>query len=39
MALVAFLFSIVILLELMKYSSLYIFGTLLSISIALTLHL
>ena len=39
MALVAFLFSSVIFSELMKYSSSYILGTLLSISTALTLHL
>jgi hypothetical protein len=39
MALVAFLFSSVILSELMKYSSLYILGTLLSMSTAFTLYL
>ncbi len=39
MALVAFLFSYVILSKLMKYSSLYILGTLHSMSTALTLHM
>lgn len=38
MALVAFLFSSVILSELMKYYSYYILGILFSISSALTLH-
>ncbi len=39
MALVAFLFSSVILLELMKYSSSCILGTLLSTSTAFTIYL
>ncbi len=39
MALIAFLPSSIILSELMKYTSLYILGTLVSIGIALTLHL
>ena len=39
MALAALVISSVILSELMKYSSLYIFGALLSLSIGLTLYL
>jgi hypothetical protein len=39
MALAALVISSVILSELMKYSSLYIFGTLLSLSTSLTLYL